>query len=106
MIRLLRFSAVVVLFLLGSASMQGTLLAMPPVQRTVLSNQMVFLTAEERSLPFITLQLLIDGGSRMDSAGEEGAAYLTAKGLLMGTVKRGEKAMNEELDFMGKRLSL
>jgi zinc protease len=105
MIRLLKFSAVVVLFLLGSASMERTLLAMPPVQRTTLSNQMVLLTSQERSLPFVTLQLLIDAGSRRDSAGEEGAAYLTAKGLLLGTAKRGEKAINEELDFMGASLN-
>jgi len=105
MIRLLRFSAVVVFFLLSFGSMGETLLAMPPVQRMTLSNQMVLLTSEERSLPFVTLQLLIDAGSRRDSAGEEGAAYLTAKGLLLGTAKRGEKAINEELDFMGASLN-
>jgi len=98
-------SAVFGFFLLILASMGGTLLAMPPVQRMTLSNQMVLLTSEERSLPFVTLQLLIDAGSRRDSAGEEGAAYLTAKGLLLGTVKRGEKAINEELDFMGASLN-
>jgi zinc protease len=105
MIRVHRFIAALVLFLFSFPSMQGTLLAMPPVQRMTLSNQMVLLTSEEHSLPFVTLQLLIDGGSRMDSAGEEGASYLTAKGLLLGTVKRGEKAINEELDFMGASLN-
>jgi zinc protease len=105
MIRLLGFSAALVFFLLSFASMEGTLLAMPPVQRMVLANQMVLLASEERSLPFVTLQLLIDGGSRRDSSGEEGAAYLTAKGLLLGTTKRGEKAINEELDFMGASLN-
>jgi zinc protease len=105
MIRLLGFSAALVFFLGGFVSMEGTLLAMPPVQRMTLSNEMVLLTSEERSLPFVTLQLLIDGGSRRDSTGEEGAAYLTAKGLLLGTAKRGEKAINEELDFMGASLN-
>ncbi len=105
MIRLLGFSAALVFFLVSFASMEGTLLAMPPVQRMTLSNEMVLLTSEERSLPFVTLQLLIDGGSRRDSSGEEGAAYLTAKGLLLGTTKRGEKAINEELDFMGASLN-
>jgi zinc protease len=85
--------------------MEGTLSAMPPAQRMTLSNQMVLLTSEERSLPFVTLQLLIDAGSRRDAAGEEGAAHLTAKGLLLGTAKRGEKAINEELDFMGASLN-
>jgi zinc protease len=105
MIRLLKITAAVVFFLAGLALAEQTVLAMPPVQRMALSNQMVLLTSEERSLPFVTLQLLIDGGSRRDSAGEEGAAYLTAKGLLLGTAKRGEKAINEELDFMGASLS-
>ena len=105
MIRFFRFSAALVFLLLGLALIEGSLLAMPPVQRMVLSNQMILLAAEERSLPFITLQLLIDGGSRMDSAGEEGASHLTAKGLMLGTVQRGEKAINEELDFMGASLN-
>ena len=105
MIRFIRFSAVFGFFLLILAWMEGTLLAMPPVQRMTLSNQMVLLTSEEHSLPFVTLQLLIDAGSRRDSTGEEGAAHLTAKGLLLGTAKRGEKAINEELDFMGAALN-
>ena len=105
MIRLLGFSAALVFFPVSFVSMEGTLLAMPPVQRMTLSNEMVLLTSEDRSLPFVTLQLLIDGGSRRDSSGEEGAAYLTAKGLLLGTTKRGEKAINEELDFMGASLN-
>jgi zinc protease len=101
----LRVPALFVFSLLILAWMEGTLLAMPPVQRMTLSNQMVLLTSEERSLPFVTLQLLIDAGSRRDSTGEEGEAHLTAKGLLLGTAKRGEKAINEELDFMGALLN-
>jgi zinc protease len=105
MIRFMRFSAVFGFSLLILAWMEGTLLAMPPVQRVTLSNQMVLLASEEHSLPFVTLQLLIDAGSRRDAAGEEGAADLTAKGLLLGTAKRGEKAIHEELDFMGAALN-
>jgi len=100
-----RYSAVLGFFLLSFALTEGTLLAIPPIQRMTLSNQMVLLTSQERSLPFVTLQLLIDAGSRRDSTGEEGEAYLTAKGLLLGTAKRGEKTMNEELDFMGASLN-
>ena len=36
---------------------EGTLLAMPPVQRTVLPNRLVLLVCEEHSLPFVTLNL-------------------------------------------------
>ena len=83
----------------------GSLQAMPPVQRTVLPNQLILLVSEESSLPFITIQLLIDSGSRRDPSGEEGLSYLTAKGLLLGTSKRTVSAIHEELDFMGASLS-
>ena len=78
---------------------------MPPVQRTVLSNRLILLTGEDHSLPFVTLQLLIDSGSRRDPAGQEGLAYLTAKGLLLGTSKRTANQINEELDFIGATLN-
>ena len=105
MIRLLKISAAAVFFLAALALTERTLPAMPPVQRQTLANQMVLLTSADHSLPFVTLQLLIDAGSRRDPAGEEGAAYLTAKGLLLGTAGRGEKEINEELDFMGASLN-
>jgi zinc protease len=82
----------------------GTLLAMPPVQRTVLPNQMVLLVAEEHSLPFVTLQLLVKAGSGKDPLGQEGLARLTAKGLLLGTARRAARAIDEELDFIGASL--
>jgi zinc protease len=77
------------------------LLAMPPVQRRVLPNHLVLLASEDHTLPFVTLQLLIDSGSRRDPSGEEGLSYLTARGLLQGTSKRTVNQINEELDFMG-----
>jgi len=79
--------------------------AMPPVQRSVLPNGLILLVSEEPSLPFVTLQLLIDSGSRTDPSGEEGLAHLTARGLLLGTTKRPVTAIHEELDFMGASLN-
>ncbi|MGZ3536311.1 MAG: M16 family metallopeptidase [Thermodesulfobacteriota bacterium] len=79
--------------------------AMPPVQRTLLSNGLVLLVSEEHSLPFVTLQLLIDSGSRKDPSGEEGLASLTARGLLLGTSEHTVNQVNEELDFMGASLN-
>jgi zinc protease len=78
---------------------------MPPVQRMVLPNHLVLLTSEDHSLPFLTLQLLIDSGSWRDPSGEEGLAYLTARGLLLGTSKHTVNQINEELDFMGASLN-
>jgi zinc protease len=78
--------------------------AMPPVQKAVLSNRLVILHSEDHSLPFVTLQLLIDGGSRRDPVGQEGLARIAANGLLLGTSKHTVEAINQELDFMGASL--
>ena len=91
--------------MLGVGLPDGGLQAMPPVRRTVLPNHLVLLASEEHSLPFVTLQLLIDSGSWRDPQGEEGLAYLTARGLLLGTSKRTVNQVNEELDFMGASLN-
>jgi zinc protease len=80
-------------------------LAMPPVQRMVLPNHLVLLVCEEHSLPFVTFQLLINSGSRLDPPGQEGLANLTARGLLLGSLKRSVNMINEEVDFMGASLS-
>lgn len=91
--------------LLGVILMEGSSSAMPPVQRMVLPNKIVLLISEEHSLPFITLQLLVDSGARKDLSGKEGLARLVATGLLLGTSKRTVVAINEELDFMGASLN-
>jgi zinc protease len=82
-----------------------SLQALPPVQRTILPNGLILLISEEHSLPFITLQLLIDSGSWRDPSGEEGLAHLTARALLLGTLRHTVTAINEELDFMGASLN-
>jgi len=87
------------------ACLTDDLPAMPPVQKTVLSNGLVILHSEDHSLPFVTLQLLIDGGSRKDPPGQEGLSYLTAKGLLVGTSRHTMAEISEELDFMGSSIS-
>ncbi len=82
----------------------GTGSALPPVQRMVLPNNLVLLLSEEHSLPFVTIQLLVDSGSRKDPSGQEGLANLVARGLLLGTSRRTVTAIHEELDFMGASL--
>jgi len=98
------FTALLVLtaFLLSPGA---PLHAMPPVQRVVLTNQLVLLVGEDHSLPFVTLQFLTDSGARRDPPGKEGLADLTARGLLWGTSKRDLGAINQELDFMGASLT-
>jgi zinc protease len=79
--------------------------AIPAVQKTILPNQLAVLYCEERSLPFVTLQLLIDAGASRDPAKEAGLSQITAKGLLMGTPKHSLTTLNEELDFIGASLN-
>ena len=75
------------------------------VQKTVLPNGLIILHSEDRSLPFVSLELLVDGGSRRDPQGQEGLARLAADGLLLGTAGHTMAAINEELDFMGASLT-
>jgi zinc protease len=101
----LKYLIVLISLMLCVGLPDGGLQAMPPVQRTVLPNQMFLLVSEEHSLPFVTFQLLINSGAWKDPSGEEGLSYLTARGLLLGTQNRTVNAINEELDFMGASLS-
>jgi zinc protease len=80
--------------------------AMPPVQRMVLSNGLVVLFSEDHTLPFFTLQLLIDCGSGRDPEGEEGLSNMAARTLPLGTTTgRTSSDINEVLDFMGASLT-
>jgi zinc protease len=93
-----------VISLLCLGPFQKRLYAIPAVQKTILPNQLVVLHCEERSLPFVTLRLLIDAGSSRDPSKEAGLSRITVKGLLMGTPKHSLKTLNEELDFIGASL--
>ncbi len=104
-LKLKHFLWILTFSILAMGLIESNVHAMPPVQRATLSNHLVLLTSEEHALPFVTLQLLIKSGSSKDSSGEEGLAYLTAKGLLHGTSKRTINQINEELDFLGASLS-
>jgi zinc protease len=80
-------------------------LAMSPVERITLPNKLQIFLSEEHSLPFVTCQMLIDGGSRLDPAGKEGLVHLTTKGLVLGTSRFKVSEINETLDFLGAALS-
>jgi zinc protease len=78
--------------------------AMVPIKKLSFPNKLTCFLSEEHSLPFVTLQMLIEGGSRKDPAGKEGLAHLTAKTLLLGTRRLPVRAIDEALDFMGAEL--
>jgi zinc protease len=94
----------VILILLTSATVSADI---PPlnVERNVLSNGLTVLVSENHSLPLVTMYLLLEAGSSFDPAGQEGLAYVTAKGLLLGTKKRTAVQISESLDFLGATLN-
>jgi len=73
-------------------------------KRTVLANGMVLLTSEQRALPTVAIELLIDAGARHESAEQAGLAHLTSKLLTDGTKRRSALQISETLDFIGASL--
>ena len=96
--------AIVTILIFSLFILESNLCAMPPVQKTVLSNGFVLLHSEDHSLPFVSLQLLIDAGSGKDPSGMEGLSHLTGRGILLGTSGHTAAALSEELDFLGASL--
>jgi zinc protease len=74
-------------------------------KRSVLDNGIVLLTSEQKALPMVSIELLIDAGSRYDAPNQEGQANLVAKLLTYGTKRRTALQVNETLDFLGASLS-
>jgi len=99
------FLCILLFFLFWTTQSGQAVHAMPPVQRIDLPNQLVLLVSEEHSLPLVTIQILINSGSRLDPLGKEGLANLTSNSLLLGTFKHTITSLNEELDFMGASLA-
>ncbi|MGE5820227.1 MAG: M16 family metallopeptidase [Deltaproteobacteria bacterium] len=74
-------------------------------KRVELDNGMVLLTSEQRALPMVSIELLIDAGSRYDAPQQEGEAHLTARLLTYGTNRRTAVQISDALDFIGASLS-
>ena len=73
--------------------------------RVVLENGTVLLASEQRALPMVSIELLIDAGSRYDVAGQEGLAHLAARLLTYGTKRRTALQISDALDFIGASVS-
>src|SRR5215207_78296 len=97
-----RFLLLVISFLLASSEPGQA--ALTP-HRSVLSNGMVLLTSEQRTLPMVSIEMLIHAGSRYDAPKQEGLANLTAKLITEGTQRRSARQISESLDFLGASLS-
>ena len=93
----------VILFLAVVGGAMSSEAAMTP-KRTVLSNGMVLLTSEQHALPIVSIELLIDAGSRFEPGGQAGLANLTARLLIYGTKRRSALQISDALDFIGASL--
>ena len=97
------------LFIVTSALvLLGLPLSLPAgmvAKRAVLGNGLVLLTSEQRALPMVSIELLIDAGARYDGANQEGLANMTARLLTYGTRKRSALQISDALDFVGASLS-
>ncbi len=74
-------------------------------KRAALDNGMVLLTSEQRALPIVSIELLIDAGSRYDEPERDGLANLTARLVTYGTQRRNAVQISDALDFIGASLS-
>jgi len=74
-------------------------------KRMVLDSGLVLLTSDQRALPMVSIELLIDAGSRYEPENQAGLANLTAKLLTYGTQRRSALQISEALDFIGASLS-
>lgn len=79
MIKNLVRSIAVVLALVGAVTASA---GMAP-KRAVLPNGLVLLTSEQRALPIVSIELLIEAGSRYEPANQAGLANLTARLLTL-----------------------
>ena len=78
--------------------------AMTP-HRSVLNNGMVLLTSEQRTLPMVSIEMLIHAGARYDPPKQDGLANLTAELITEGTKRRTALQISESLDFLGASLA-
>ena len=72
--------------------------------RQELPNGLVWLYSEQRSLPLVSIKVLIKGGVLRDPAGKAGLDNLTALLLTQGTKERSATQIAEAVDSLGARL--
>ena len=74
-------------------------------KRSVLGNGLTVITSEQKALPMVTFNLLIDAGARFEPEAEAGLANITARLLTYGTKNRTALQISETLDYLGATLS-
>ena len=92
---------IILLTLLAASQASGS----PLAEREVLSNNMVLLHAERKTLPIVTIVMAIRAGTIAEPSNRAGLAYLTAALLNEGTKKRTSREISQAIEFVGGALS-
>jgi zinc protease len=79
--------------------------ALPPVQKTRLSNGLPLWLVEQHRTPQVVVSIVLESGSVMEVAGKSGTATLTAELLDSGTSSRDALGISESVEFLGATLS-
>jgi zinc protease len=75
-------------------------------QREVLPNGTVLLFSERRSVPIVTVSMLVQAGSALDPSDKPGVANLVATVMTQGTKTRTATQISEAIEFLGGSLSV
>ncbi|MGQ0542826.1 MAG: M16 family metallopeptidase, partial [Blastocatellia bacterium] len=73
----------------------------PAVKETKLKNGLTIAVVERKSVPFVTVQLLVKNGADVEGKEKAGLANLTASMLTKGTKTRSATQIAEEIEFLG-----
>ncbi len=95
-----RLFFIVLLVLVGAPVQAGE----PLARRIVLENGLTLLVSEKRSLPIVTVQVLIRAGSVLEPEEKAGLANLAAGLLTRGTKRRSALEISEAIEFVGGSL--
>ncbi len=77
----------------------------PAVQEKKLPNGLTVALVERKSVPLVTIQLLVKNGASAENADKAGLADLTASMLTKGTTTRTATQIAEAIEFLGGSIS-
>lgn len=77
----------------------------PAFEERTLASGARLLVVSRDEVPFVTVNLVLPGGSVADPEGQEGAASFVAQLLTRGTATRSRAEFDEAIDFLGASLS-
>jgi zinc protease len=76
-------------------------ITIPAVKEIKLKNGLTVAVVERKSVPFVTVQLLVTNGADSETADKAGLANLTASMLTKGTKTKSATQIAEEIEFLG-----